>query len=121
MHAATGEIVAKRMRRKTSFPYMKDSAFCRFTATGITQNSGSSRKPTGARQPFCCQTIIDEWEGREMSAFIVAPECINCIVTYLNHRSGCFGWLRNALGYDVTQTEELSRLANAFYLMNRTA
>ena len=56
-----------------------------------------------------------------MSAFIVGPGCINSIVTYINHHAGRFGWLHKQLGYDVTLTEDLSRLASALYLLNRTA
>ena len=56
-----------------------------------------------------------------MSAFIVGPGCINSIVTYLNQNAWSFGWLQKELGYGVTLTEDLSRLASALYLLNRTA
>ncbi len=56
-----------------------------------------------------------------MSAFIVAPECINSIVTYIHEKSGRFGWLRDEFGYDVTQTQDLGRLVSALFMLNCTA
>ena len=56
-----------------------------------------------------------------MSAFIVAPECVNSIVTYIHEESGRFGWLRDEFGYDVTQAEDLGRLASALFMLNCTA
>src|SRR5437867_12648535 len=59
--------------------------------------------------------------GTKMSAFIVAPECINSIVTYIRENSGSFGWLRDEFGYDVTQAEDLGRLASELFMLNCTA
>jgi hypothetical protein len=56
-----------------------------------------------------------------MSAFIVGPDCINSIVTYVHQHANCFGWLRNEIGYDVQQAAELRRLAIALYLLNCAA
>lgn len=56
-----------------------------------------------------------------MSAFIVAPGCINSIVTYLNYHATWFGWLVTDHGFDVTRTEDLHRLAEALYQMNCAA
>ena len=56
-----------------------------------------------------------------MSAFIVAPKCINSIVTYLNSHVWSFRWLERDLGFNVAEGDDLRRLAEAFYRLNCAA
>jgi hypothetical protein len=53
-----------------------------------------------------------------MSAFIVAPDCINSIVTYLYQHPEHFRRLKRELGYDVAQSDDLRRLAIDLYHLN---
>lgn len=54
-----------------------------------------------------------------MSAFIVEPDCINCIVTFIHKQAGFFcRWLKLEHGYDLTNIEDVKRFANALYTLN---
>ena len=53
-----------------------------------------------------------------MSAFIVEAACVNSIMAYLNFHADRFRWLNRDLGYDVSQAEDLKRLAGALYALN---
>src|SRR5271170_6270630 len=103
MRAVIGVIVARMMPRKMSYRCGKDSDCCPCIATGTKRRFGLSRKPTGARRQFYYQMTIKEWEGRKMSAFIVDPECINSIVTYIYRNREHFGWLHREHGYDPSK------------------
>jgi len=53
-----------------------------------------------------------------MSAFLVAADAINSIVTYLHERNAHFGWFGQKFGYDLSQREGVERLARALFELN---
>jgi hypothetical protein len=53
-----------------------------------------------------------------MSAYIVEPETINKVVTFLNAQSRDFSHVMHKSDYDLTNFDDLQRLAEDLYLMN---
>jgi hypothetical protein len=53
-----------------------------------------------------------------MSAFLVPPECINSIVTYLHRQNLRFQWLVEEVACDVAVPDQLQRLADSLFVLN---
>lgn len=53
-----------------------------------------------------------------MSAYIVQPETINRVVSFLNLKESDFRCVFRESGYDLSQYDDLGRLAGDLYLMN---
>lgn len=54
-----------------------------------------------------------------MSSFLVSDSCINKIVSYLNRRADRFQWaFRNADGIDLSNSDDLAKLAGQLFQLN---
>lgn len=53
-----------------------------------------------------------------MSSFLVSDSCINKIVSYLNRRADRFQWAFRSNGIDLSNSDDLAKLAGQLYQLN---